>query len=390
MRDLWQLDPATLPWPLRTVAEKELHLWVPAWIKDRARKRLRRRPRTTRHLLFAVCDHYEPLQGNGTTLSQGLERVRAWRKCYPELARQFRDASGRPPRHSFFYPGEQYDPALVEPLAELVAMDLGEVEVHLHHDGDTRTSLRKQLEDTVGALAAHGVIPSRGGRPAWAFIHGNWCLANARRDRRWCGVDDELALLHELGCYADFTFPAAQDQSQPGIVNAIYYPTGDVRRRRAYEDGESVRVGTRRQERVLLIQGPIALSRRPPSLRPRIESAALDWADPPTPARLHTWLRQEICVRGREEWVFVKVHTHGAPERNAAVLLEEPMRELHRAMAQYNDGTRWRLHYVSAREMYNLARAAMDGCVGSPVDFLDYEIPRPPRLPSAQDAQGKP
>jgi hypothetical protein len=375
-------DPARLPAPLRRIANKHLH-WLPGWLGDRTRKAFRRRSGGTQHLLFALCDHFEPLHGEGTSLVTGLERVARWREQYPRLAKRFRDASGRHPRHSFFFPGEQYDPTLIEPIAEMVQMGLGEVEVHLHHESDTRQSLRSSLEKTVGALATHGVVPQYRGKPAWAFIHGNWCLANARRDGQMCGVDDEIPLLYELGCYADFTFPAARDESQPGIVNAIYYPRGDVARRRAYEDAERVRVGSPRLERLLLIQGPLAISRRPGSVRVRIDGGSLDWSDPPTAERLRTWVRQGISVEGRPDWVFVKVHTHGAIERNADVLLGEAMVRFHEALAEYNDGRRWKLHYLSAREMYNLARAAMDGQTGSPDQLLDYEVPPPPRVTGA-------
>ena len=377
-----RLDLARLPAPLRRIADKRLH-WVPGWLLDRARKAYHPRPSGTRHLLFALCDHYEPLHGEGTSLTTGLERVARWRRRYPELAGGFRDASGRHPRHSFFFPGEQYDPTLIEPIAEMVEMGLGEMEIHLHHENDTRQSLRSSLEKTIAALANHGLVPQLRGKPAWAFIHGNWCLANARRDGRMCGVDDELPLLHELGCYADFTFPAARDESQPGIVNAIYYPRGYVSRRRAYEDAERVRVGSPRLERLMLIQGPLALSRRPGTARIRIDGGSLDWSDPPTADRLRTWVRQGVSVEGRPEWVFVKVHTHGAIERNADVLLGDAMLRFHEALAEYNDGRLWKLHYVSAREMYNLARAAMDGQAAHPEQLLDYEVPRPPRLSGA-------
>ena len=377
-----RVDPARLPAPLRRIADKRLH-WLPGWLRDRARKAYRPRPSGPSHLLFALCDHYEPLHGEGTSLTTGLERVARWRRRYPELAGGFRDASGRHPRHSFFFPGEQYDPTLIEPIAEMVEMGLGEVEIHLHHENDTRQSLRSSLEKPIAALATHGLVPQLRGKPAWAFIHGNWCLANARADGRWCGVDEELPLLHDTGCYADFTFPAARDESQPGIVNAIYYPRGDVARRRAYEDAERVRVGSPRLERLMLIQGPLALSRRPGTARIRIDGGSLDWSDPPTADRLRTWVRQGVSVDGRPEWVFVKVHTHGAIERNADVLLGDAMLRFHEALAEYNDGRLWNLHYVSAREMYNLARAAMDGQTANPEQLLDYEVPRPPRFSGA-------
>ena len=36
-----------------------------------------------------------------------------------------------------------------------------------------------------------------------------------------------------------------------------------------------------------------------------------------------------------------------------------------------------RLHYVTAREMYNIAAAAMDGAEGDPNDYRDYLIAPP-------------
>ena len=46
---------------------------------------------------------------------------------------------------------------------------------------------------------------------------------------------------------------------------------------------------------------------------------------------------------------------------------------------KYNDGVEWKLHYVTAREMYNIARAAEDGLVGDPNTYRNYEITAPPR-----------
>jgi hypothetical protein len=41
---------------------------------------------------------------------------------------------------------------------------------------------------------------------------------------------------------------------------------------------------------------------------------------------------------------------------------------------KYNDGSRYALHYVSAREAYNIAKAAEDGKVGNPNAYRDYII----------------
>jgi hypothetical protein len=363
---------------LARLKRKNLHTWLPGYARHLVERARPPRVDGPRHLLFAFCNHYEPLHGDAPA-AVGEERVRAWETAYPELAREFRDADGRPPRHSFFFPGEQYAPSYLERLAKLGRAGFGEVELHLHHDGDTRDKLRADITRFLGEYAQHGHLSrDRDGRLRYAFIHGNWCLANARADRRWCGVDDELPLLHATGCFADYTFPSAPDECQPNIVNQIYWPTGDLARTRAYESGERARVGDVRSDRILMIEGPLALARRPGRLSLRIEAAAITAADPASDARVRSWVAQGIHVGGRPEWVFVKVHTHGAPEPQARSLLGDGGRALHRALARYNDGARWVLHYVTAREMYNIAIAAMEGARGNPSDYRDHVLGPPP------------
>lgn len=59
-------------------------------------------------------------------------------------------------------------------------------------------------------------------------------------------------------------------------------------------------------------------------------------------------------------------------------LLGEPMRQAFEYMEQrYNDGHEWKLHYVSARETYNIVKAAEQGLVGDPGSYRDHVIPRP-------------
>ncbi len=356
------------------VRRKNLDTWLPTWFRQLASRPRSARPR---HVLFAFCDHFEPLWG-GATHDVGRARVRFWRDAYPRLADEVRDADGRPPQHSFFFPGEQYDETTLGLLAELAARGYGEVELHLHHDGDTREGLRADIVRYLELFTRHGHLARTDGRARYAFIHGNWCLSNARKDGRWCGVDDELPLLHDTGCYADFTFPSAPDECQPRVVNEIFWPTGDLARRRAYEHAERARVGRRYDDRMLFVTGPLALARRPRSLRPRIESAAVTANDPGTAARVRTWLEQAIHVEGRPEWVFVKVHTHGAPESQAASLLGEAGREMHRALACETASLGASLHYVTAREMYNVAIAAIEGRDGDPSAFRDHVLPKPP------------
>ncbi len=362
------------------VRKRNIHIWLRSYL----RRDWRAEPPegVTRHLLFCFADHFEP-QFQRPSYEVECERVARWRREYVALTTDLRDADGRAPVHTFFYPEEEYRPEHLDTLVELCRMGLGEIEIHLHHDGDTDVQLREKLRRFTRQLVQrHDALPSDPltGQPRWAFIHGNWALDNARPDGRWCGVNNELRVLREEGCYADFTLPAAPDASQTRTINKIYYATDDCARPRSHETGIRVRVGGKPSGDLMIIQGPLGFMWRSRKLGviPRIENADLRTSNPPTPSRVDAWVRTGIHIEGRPEWVFVKVHTHGAPERDVDVLLGESMRGAFQYLqSRYNDGRNWKLHYVSAREMYNIAKAAEAGCEGDPGQYRDYVISRP-------------
>lgn len=359
---------------LSRLRKKNLHYWVRDYGRHLVRRARAPHPRGPKHILFALCDHYEPLW-HGAPDDVGVARVDAWADRYPALG-EFRDSDGRPPRHGFFFPGEEYRPHFLDQLAKLARAGFGEVEFHLHHDGDTAATLAPRIRTHLQTFSEHGHISrdDKGGFQ-WAFIHGNWSLANGRPDGKWCGVDDELPMLHELGCYVDLTFPSAPDPCQPDKVNQIYWPVGDLTKRRSYEHGERAKVGTHHDDRLLMITGPLAFARKGKGVR--IENGAITGEDPPSAERVATWVNQGIHIQGRPEWVFVKVHTHGAIEKTADSLLGEGGRALHSALREVmTNGDS--LHYVTAREMFNVARAAMDGKLGNPNAYFDYIVKPPP------------
>jgi hypothetical protein len=292
---------------------------------------------------------------------------------------RFRDADGRPPRHSFFYPVEQYDPEEVEGLAGLCRAGYGEVEVHLHHEDDTADSLRAQLLAARRLLAAHGLLARdrATGHPAYGFVHGNWALDNSHPHGKYCGVNNELAVLRETGCYADFTLPAAPEPMQTRKINSVYYATGVPGRARGHDRGRDVGRGPAPSGALMVIQGPLLLNwrRRKWGLLPRIENGCLQGSQPPDPDRIDLWLRARVQVPGRPDWFFVKLHTHGADGPNQGVLLGEPMVRFHEELARRAKEDRYfRFHYVTAREMYNLARAAEAGWQGPADAARDFEL----------------
>src|SRR5262249_27284798 len=128
---------------------------------------------------------------------------------------------------------------------------------------------------------------------------------------------------------------------------------------------------------LLMIQGPLLLdwSHRKWGVFPRLENGCLQGTQPPSIDRLARWLRAGVRVPSRPDWAFVKLYTHGANEPNMPVLLGEPMVRFHAALAERAAAdSRFQYHYVTAREMYNLVRAAEAGWTGSVAEALDYQL----------------
>jgi hypothetical protein len=132
----------------------------------------------------------------------------------------------------------------------------------------------------------------------------------------------------------------------------------------------------------MLIQGPLALDwgRRKWGLFPRLENGELSGVNPPTAHRSDLWMRQSIHVGGMPEWVFVKVHTHGLTESNSRLFTAGDMAAAFKGLAVRAGQTGCCVHFASARELFNMIRAAEDGNRGNPDDFRDYVVSKPPLL----------
>ncbi|WP_165967308.1 right-handed parallel beta-helix repeat-containing protein [Luteimonas aestuarii] len=365
---------------LNLARKRNITGWLLAWMRQDWREPVPKG--TTRHLLFCFVDHYEPAWGK-PGLAKERARVARWRRDLPKLCEGHRDADGRPPVHSFFYPEEEYREEHIDRLVELCRLGLGEIEIHLHHDNDNEANLRATLSRFTELLASrHDALPRdpATGQPRWAFIHGNWALDNSHPTGRHCGVDNELIVLRETGCYADYTLPAAPDPCQTRTVNRIHYAKDDPCKPKSHDTGPRVRVGGREEGELMIVQGPLGFRWRSRKfgLIPRIENSDIRAVSPPSKDRIDAWVKTGIHVQGRPEWTFVKIHTHGAEDCDMDTLLGKAMDEAYAYLeSKYNDGTQWKLHYVSAREMYNIAKAAEAGETGEPGQYRDYVIARP-------------
>jgi len=361
------------------IRARNMQYWLGGYLR-------RRRPPAVDgpiHVMFCFVDHFEPAWGK-VDLATQRARVDRWCRDYRVLASAHRDADGRPPQHTFFYPEEEYLEEHLDKIAALCAEGYGEIEIHLHHDNDNEANFRQTIERFNNLLhERHGALPRdpATGQLRFGFIHGNWSLDNSRADGRWCGINNELILLRELGCYADFTLPSAPSDTQTKTSNAIYYATDDPLRPKSHDSGVPVRVGGTPSGDLMIVQGPLGLNwrERKFGVLPRIENADVRRGCPPTPERVDAWVKTGIHVEGRPEWVFVKVHTHGTQERDMDTLLGDAAQRMHQHLERaYNDGKRYVLHYVTARETYNIIKAAEAGHRGDPHAFRDFLLPPPP------------
>jgi hypothetical protein len=359
--------------------------WMPAYFLQRiARRTTYREPI---HFIFCLADHFEPsiVPGNGRARADKYEqerRLEQWCEEIPKAVDKWRDADGAPLRHTYFYPAEQYDRDLIERLADHCKKGWGEIEIHLHHgvdEADTAENTKRQLLEFRDKLAGHGCLSrwEGAGEPRYGFVHGNFALANSYGGR-YCGVNSELQVLADTGCYADFTLPSAPAPSQIAKINALYECTLPLYEKVPHRRGKDLQVGRPAKTFPLMVQGPLGIDffRRKWNVPiPRIENGELASMHPPLLKRLSLWELAGIRVEGRPSWLFIKLHCHGMDPRDSEVMFGRPMQNFLRDLVHGASGGRSsQVHFMTAREMVNVILAACDGREGKPGDYRNYRL----------------
>jgi hypothetical protein len=347
---------------------RHAEIWLGPYLKDRLRKSTQ--PRKPKRVWVAITDHYEPL-GMGASVETALGRVGRWRDRWPRIADDApRDTAGQRPQYSFFYPQEEYRSELLDGIAEMVRLGVGDVEVHLHHDKEQRDSFVQKVTEYCDRLTNdHGLLRQHDGRTVFGFIHGNWALDNSRPDGRLCGLNGEIALLRDLGCYADFTMPSLPSPTQGRIVNQIYWCTNNPDNRpRSFDQGIEATAGGGRRGDLLMITGPVGL-RFGGRLIPRVETGEIAGYDMPAPSRVRQWFDLAPTIG---DDLFIKLYTHGAPERNLAPLLNGGLNSLFLWLAEEADRRGIEVHWATAWQMYQAADALIHGreSVPSPTSWI--------------------
>ncbi len=333
---------------------RHAEVWFPGYARDRLRARTRK---PVKRVWLAFTDHFEPLWSHAGE-DTAIDRVDRWATNWPRIASKCGDSFGRPPRYTFFYPEEEYRPHLLSALEPLVDAGIGDVEIHLHHDHESEQKFIDRMSRFIETLrTTHGFLHTKNGKPVFGFIHGLWALDNSRPDGRFCGLNNEITLLRDLGCYADFTMPSGPAPTQARLLNTIYWAVDDPDRPKSYDTGLPVSLGSTAVGDLLLIPGPFGL-RWKERLIPRLEVGELACYDPPNLQRVRRWL--DLAPRVGDD-MFVKLHTHGAQERHSAFLLGGGLEQTFELMAQACTEAGYALCFASAWEMRQAVDAAQEG-----------------------------
>ena len=339
---------------------------------------------SVKNLIFVVANHFEPAWSTSglLDLSTQQRRLDEWCEKARRIGDAVRDGDGTAFQHTNFYPAEQYHPTLLEKLESLQRDGFGEVEVHLHHGvgkPDTAENLRRVLIDFRDTLAhEHGMLSyePNSNEPKYAFVHGNLALANSAGGRN-CGVDSEMEILAETGCYADFTLPSAPEQSQVPRLNAIYQCAYPLNEKVPHRSGPNVSIGNTPALPVIFT-GPLVFdwTRRVRGLPvPRVEDGALAQNYPLTLDRFERWRGAGIGVKGRADWIFIKLYSHGFFDWDQDLMIGEQMKRFMGQVMEFAEQSgEFKIHFASAREAFNMVAAAVDGKEGPPGMYRDYKL----------------
>jgi hypothetical protein len=348
---------------------RKYYLFLPDYVRWASGPRSVAPTSGTTHIFLLFVDHFEP--------DFDVDRTEDWAQRYAALAVRHHDSQGRPPQHTWFFPGEQTSAPVLRVLQQMVAAGFGEVELHYHHDNDTADSLRPKLRTAIEDMQRFGFLKTATGETRFAFIHGDFGLDNGN-GTGMCGVNDEIRLLRELGCFGDFTFPSIYLEAQPPIVNSIYAARDDPGPK-SYAHALPLIALRSGNADLMMFEGPLLFA---PAWSVRRLFVELDDGDihpvmPASPARVERWIRANVHVPERPDWIFLKIFAHGAstPGDTEEIVGPHFDETLSYLETHYNDGQRFRLHYVTARQAYNLAISAAEGAKGDPDLYLDTPIP---------------
>jgi hypothetical protein len=124
------------------------------------------------------------------------------------------------------------------------------------------------------------------------------------------------------------------------------------------------------------MEGPLMLDfgRRSRRIFPKIENSELSGRNPPNLHRFRLWRKAAIAVGGRPDWLFIKLHCHGMDPCDQSAMIGAEMQSFLSELDDDSENGSYKVHFVTAREMTNIALAACDGRTGNPGEYRDYRF----------------
>lgn len=357
--------------------------WLSRYPLWRLRKWINRSSNEKRHLIFVVANHFEPAWSeNGLAdLKTQVDRLKNWRKKAKAISQRLKGHAGNPFRHTYFYPIEQYNPHVLDMISEMQSENLGDVEIHLHHgvdNPDTRENLKRTLVEMRDTFAEkHKLLSRMKGveHPVYAFVHGNCALANSAGGQ-YCGVDSEMQILAETGCYVDMTLPTAPDITQVPMLNSIYECDNPLDEAVPHRSGTNLTTAQEQVRFPLIFTGPLVFNWTENVrglIAPRLDDGCLTANQSLDLARLERWRNADIGIEGKEDWTFIKLYCHGFFEQDQDSMIgERALRFFSDVIEQGERSGEYKVYFATAREATNMVLAAVDGKDGSPGKYKDY------------------
>ncbi len=280
------------------------------------------------------------------------------------------DSDSRRLQITFMFGVPNPDPSALSILSEYCRAGLGEIECLLPCDISSLEDFREQLPRIVEVLHTYGWARTADSQVRFAVLRNQFECVSADADYR-----SQIRTLHDLGCYVDLTFPCVGSSCQPGKVNSICLVSSGADD--PFGEACDLRAGEISSGDLLLVSGPFLIDWTDWRLkyRPFAESGRLTPAALPDRTRAQSWLRARVHVTGQPNWIFVKLIIDDVVDADAARTICGGLHEAFESLEESCSITvTSRLHFVTAREMYNIIRAAEAGRVGDAGQFRDYLI----------------
>lgn len=326
-------------------------------------------PDNEKHLIFVMVDHYE--HGGPNDKQRGAEENDTWCDTFMEISDRHKDDYGNPFRYTWFYPFDHKNDAIMARLSKMAFLGYGETELHWHLGAKSdvnKQNFSAKLEQAIDWYQSFGALITAGdSETTFAYVAGVWDLDAGRGGADTHGITNQIQTLLDHGCYADFTFSTIGTPAQPSTVNSLYYVKDDPNEPKSYDTGQHSRVGQIVDQELLIFQGPTGIS-----WNGYLEYGAIEDDPRFEEHRIPKWIDANIHVHGRPEWIFVKVYSHGAQSKH--VVLDQDMDKMLSSLRSETRKRGIKLHFMTAREAFNVIKSAEDGKQGNPEDYRDYKI----------------